>query len=558
MKVMTVLGTRPEIIRLSRVIPLLDELCDHVLVHTGQNWDEKLSDVFFSDLGVRPPDHLLDISRNSLGDALGDVLSKSFAVITEEEPDAFLVLGDTNSALSAVIAKRLHVPVYHMEAGNRSFDENVPEETNRRLVDHIADFNIAYTEHARRNLLAEGLHPRKVAVTGSPMREVLDHYAPRIAESSIVGDLGLQPGAYFMASTHREENVDTVERLAALVACLQGLAEAFAKPVVMSTHPRTRKRLEALGPRPCRRPRPVLGAVRVLRLRRPPAGGSVRDLRQRHDLGGVGDARLPLGHAARLHGAARGPGGRHGPDVGTRRRRAGPQRSRRDQRSEPSGAVGLRRARHGPPHGELHPLDRRSAPRVVRRQAAMIDPPATRRSSPGGHAVSDSLTAAGFVPDPRVALVETARPGRTPHAAVVCQNAWNFLPRSDYANLVTEYAPRRRALYLARRRVAGMNTRRADINVVLSAYMRDLLADHGRRTTLAEVTLPWDLCTADDVTAAGAGAIAVRSWNVASDRTSVRARSRHTHLVQVARLRARPRRPDSCRRPTTAGVRRHR
>jgi UDP-N-acetylglucosamine 2-epimerase len=246
-KVMTVLGTRPEIIRLSRVIPLLDELCDHVLVHTGQNWDEKLSDVFFADLGVRKPDHLLDISRDSLGDALGDVLSKSFAVITEERPDAFLVLGDTNSALSAVVAKRLHVPVFHMEAGNRSFDENVPEETNRRLVDHIADFNIAYTEHARRNLLAEGLHPRKVAVTGSPMREVLDHYAGQIAASTIVGDLGLEPGSYFMASAHREENVDTTERLAALVACLQGLAESFDQPVVMSTHPRTRKRLERLG-----------------------------------------------------------------------------------------------------------------------------------------------------------------------------------------------------------------------------------------------------------------------------------------------------------------------
>jgi UDP-N-acetyl-L-fucosamine synthase len=246
-KVMTVLGTRPEIIRLSRVIPLLDELCDHVLVHTGQNWDVNLSEVFFSDLGVRRPDHLLDISRGSLGEALGDVLSKSFSVITQEQPDAFLVLGDTNSALSAVIAKRLHVPVYHMEAGNRSFDENVPEETNRRLVDHIADFNIAYTEHARRNLLAEGLHPRKVAVTGSPMREVLDHYAPRIAESTVVGDLGLEPDGYFMASAHREENVDTVERLSALVACLQGLSEEFDKPVVMSTHPRTRKRLESLG-----------------------------------------------------------------------------------------------------------------------------------------------------------------------------------------------------------------------------------------------------------------------------------------------------------------------
>jgi UDP-N-acetylglucosamine 2-epimerase len=250
MKVMTVLGTRPEIIRLSRVIPLLDEVSDHVLVHTGQNWDEQLSDVFFSELRLRKPDHVLGISRDSLGAALGDVLSKSFDVISEEKPDAFLVLGDTNSALSAVIAKRLHVPVYHMEAGNRSFDENVPEETNRRLVDHVADFNIAYTEHARRNLLAEGMHPRRVAVTGSPMREVLDHYRPEIDSSTILADLGLTAGGYFVASTHREENVDTAERLTALVDCLRGLAEAFDQPVVVSTHPRTRRRLEELDLEP--------------------------------------------------------------------------------------------------------------------------------------------------------------------------------------------------------------------------------------------------------------------------------------------------------------------
>jgi UDP-N-acetylglucosamine 2-epimerase (non-hydrolysing) len=247
MKVMTVLGTRPEIIRLSRVIPLLDELTDHVLVHTGQNWDDQLSKVFFDELGVRTPDHVLGISRGSLGEALGDVLRMSFDVISEERPDAFLVLGDTNSALSAVIAKRLHVPVYHMEAGNRSFDENVPEETNRRLVDHIADFNIAYTEHARRNLLAEGLHPRRVAMTGSPMREVLDHYRPQIEASTVLADLGLEAGGYFVASTHREENVDTPDRLTALVDCLTGIAEAFDQPVVVSTHPRTQRRLEELG-----------------------------------------------------------------------------------------------------------------------------------------------------------------------------------------------------------------------------------------------------------------------------------------------------------------------
>ena len=247
MKVMTVLGTRPEIIRLSRVIPLLDELTDHVLVHTGQNWDERLNEIFFRELRLRQPDHRLAVDTSSLGACMGDIMRKVEGVIEAERPDAFLVLGDTNSAISAVIARRMHVPVYHMEAGNRSYDENVPEEANRRLVDHVADFNIAYTEHARRNLLAEGIHPRRVAVTGSPMWEVLEHYRDDIAGSTALDDLGLTEGGYFMASAHREENVDSPARLRALLACLRGLAEEHGVPVLLSTHPRTRKRLEALG-----------------------------------------------------------------------------------------------------------------------------------------------------------------------------------------------------------------------------------------------------------------------------------------------------------------------
>ncbi|HEX3930098.1 MAG TPA: UDP-N-acetylglucosamine 2-epimerase, partial [Nocardioides sp.] len=178
MKVMTVVGTRPEIIRLSRVVARLDATdgIEHVLVHTGQNYDRALNQVFFDDLGIRPPDHALGVDTSSLGAVLGGVLVETEKVLATERPDAMLVLGDTNSCLAAVMAKRMRVPTYHMEAGNRCFDENVPEETNRRLVDHVADFNLAYTEHARRNLLAEGLHPRRVIVTGSPMREVLDHY----------------------------------------------------------------------------------------------------------------------------------------------------------------------------------------------------------------------------------------------------------------------------------------------------------------------------------------------------------------------------------------------
>jgi UDP-N-acetyl-L-fucosamine synthase len=249
MKVMTIVGTRPEIIRLSRVIARLEatEGVDHVLVHTGQNYDHSLNQVFFGDLDLRAPDHYLDVDTSSLGTVLGGVLIAVEGVIAEQRPDALLVLGDTNSCIAAVMAKRMHIPTYHMEAGNRCFDENVPEETNRRLVDHVADFNLAYTEHARRNLLAEGLHPRRVIVTGSPMREVLDHFRDQITASDAVSRLELSPRGYFLVSAHREENVDSPARLRMLLECLHTVHQSFGLPVVVSTHPRTRKRLEALG-----------------------------------------------------------------------------------------------------------------------------------------------------------------------------------------------------------------------------------------------------------------------------------------------------------------------
>jgi len=247
MKVVTVVGTRPEIIRLSRVIARLDESVEHVLVHTGQNWDQALNEVFFTDLGLRQPDHRLDVDTSSLGSLLGDILRETERVLQDEQPDAFLVLGDTNSAVSAVMAKRMRIPVYHMEAGNRCFDENVPEETNRRLVDHVADFNLVYTEHARRNLLAEGLHPRRILLTGSPMREVLDHYRAEIDASDVIERLGLEPDGYLLVSAHREENVDSPMRLRALIDCLVTVRARFGLPMIVSTHPRTRKRLAEMA-----------------------------------------------------------------------------------------------------------------------------------------------------------------------------------------------------------------------------------------------------------------------------------------------------------------------
>ena len=245
LKVMTIVGTRPELIRLSRVIARLDEAVEHVLVHTGQNYDYVLNEVFFTDLGIRLPDHLLGVDTSTLGRVLGETLIKTEELLLAERPDAVLVLGDTNSCIAAVMAKRMKIPVYHMEAGNRCFDENVPEETNRRLIDHVADFNLVYTEHARRNLLAEGLHPRRILLTGSPMREVLDCYRPQIDASNVLDRQALTPGAYFLVSAHREENVDLPSRLDQLLDCLVAVRDAFGLPLLVSTHPRTRKRLEA-------------------------------------------------------------------------------------------------------------------------------------------------------------------------------------------------------------------------------------------------------------------------------------------------------------------------
>lgn len=252
MKVMTIVGTRPEIIRLACVIDRLDNTpgIEHVLVHTGQNYDHSLNQIFFDDLQLRPPDHFLGVDTSSLGSVLGGVLVETEKILLAERPDAVLILGDTNSCIATVIAKRMRIATYHMEAGNRSFDENVPEETNRRLVDHVADFNLAYTEHARRNLQAEGLHPRRILVTGSPMREVLETFRPQIDASGALDRLGLKAGEYFLVSAHREENVDSPERLQRLLDCLVAVRERFDKRIVVSTHPRTRKRLQALSHRP--------------------------------------------------------------------------------------------------------------------------------------------------------------------------------------------------------------------------------------------------------------------------------------------------------------------
>lgn len=246
LKVMTILGTRPEIIRLSRVMARLDQFTNHIIVHTGQNYDYELNEVFFEDLDVRKPDYFLGVGGGSLGETLGGILTETEKALRAEQPDAVLILGDTNSAISAIMARRLKIPVYHMEAGNRSFDMNVPEETNRRLVDHIVDFNLVYTEHARRHLLSEGLPHRRINLTGSPMREVLEHYRKQIDASDILTQLELKPKEYFIVSLHREENVDSQSRLTALVQALNALAERYGFPIIVSTHPRTRKRLDAL------------------------------------------------------------------------------------------------------------------------------------------------------------------------------------------------------------------------------------------------------------------------------------------------------------------------
>lgn len=246
-KVVTVVGTRPELIRLSRVLAALDDYTDHRLVHTGQNYDYELNEIFFEELDIRRPDHFLEVGTDTLGTMLGNILIGTEKVLKEEKPDAVLILGDTNSAIAAIMAKRMKIPVYHMEAGNRCFDANVPEEINRRLVDRISDFNLVYTEHARRHLLSEGLPHRRVYLTGSPMKEVLDHYAASIEASGALEELELEKHKYFLVSMHREENVDNPDNLRELLATLDGLAADYEMPVIVSTHPRTRNRMERLG-----------------------------------------------------------------------------------------------------------------------------------------------------------------------------------------------------------------------------------------------------------------------------------------------------------------------
>lgn len=258
LKVMTILGTRPEIIRLSRVMCTLDEHVHHIITHTGQNWDYELNEIFFEDLGIRKPDHFLGAGGGSLGETLGKILANTEEVLASEQPDAVLVLGDTNSALSALMARRMKVPIYHMEAGNRSFDKNVPEETNRKIIDHISDFNLVYTEHARRHLLSEGLPHRRIHLTGSPMREVLKFYNEKIQQSNILEKLSLEEKRYFIASIHREENVDDPTRLIEIAKALNGVSERYGYPIILSTHPRTQDRLDKMNFR-------LSSAVKVLK-----------------------------------------------------------------------------------------------------------------------------------------------------------------------------------------------------------------------------------------------------------------------------------------------------
>lgn len=247
MRVLTVVGTRPEVIKLSRVIARLDESTDHVLAHTGQNYDHQLNQVFFDELGIRRPDHFLDVADETLARTVANVIVRSDELIDAVEPDALLVLGDTNSALCVMSAKRRKVPIFHMEAGNRCFDLRVPEEINRRVIDHLSDVNLPYTEHARRYLLAEGLPADRIIKTGSPQAEVLAHHADAIDASTVLADLDLEPSGYLAVSLHREENVDGPEQLSSLVAALDAAAATFDVPVVFSTHPRTRARLDEAG-----------------------------------------------------------------------------------------------------------------------------------------------------------------------------------------------------------------------------------------------------------------------------------------------------------------------
>ncbi|MEO8491514.1 UDP-N-acetylglucosamine 2-epimerase (non-hydrolyzing) [Pseudomonas sp.] len=247
LKVMTLVGTRPELIKMSRVIAELDKHTNHILVHSGQNYDFELNQVFFDDLEIRKPDHFLGAVGETAAQTIAQVIEKSDELFEKEKPDALLLYGDTNTCLAVIAAKRRKIPVFHMEAGNRCFDQRVPEELNRKVLDHLSDINMVLTEHARRYLLDEGVRPETIIKTGSHMEEVLNHYMPKIEASDVLAREGLETGRYFIVSTHREENVDTPENLRDLLSSLKALADQYQYPVIVSTHPRTRKRLEALG-----------------------------------------------------------------------------------------------------------------------------------------------------------------------------------------------------------------------------------------------------------------------------------------------------------------------
>ncbi|WP_100401587.1 non-hydrolyzing UDP-N-acetylglucosamine 2-epimerase [Bacillus sp. FJAT-42315] len=247
MKVMTIVGTRPEIIRLSETMKACERYFDHILVHTGQNWDYTLNQVFFEELGLREPDYYLDAVGDHLGDTMGKIIAKSYEVLAKERPDALLILGDTNSCLSAVAAKRLKIPIFHMEAGNRCFDQNVPEEINRKIVDHVSDINLPYTEHSRRYLLSEGIRKEHIFVTGSPMAEVLHEHMASITDSPVLDHLKLEAGQYILISAHREENIDHEANFLSLMNAINHIAEKYQLPIIYSTHPRSWKKIEERG-----------------------------------------------------------------------------------------------------------------------------------------------------------------------------------------------------------------------------------------------------------------------------------------------------------------------
>ncbi len=247
LKVITILGTRPEIIRLSACIKAFDRYFNHVLVHTGQNWDYTLNQIFFDDLGLRAPDHYFDSVGSSLGETIGNIIAKSYEILRKEQPDALLILGDTNSALSAISAKRLKIPIFHMEAGNRCFDQNVPEEINRKIVDHISDINLPYTEHSRRYLLSEGIRKEHIFVTGSPMREVLRDHMDKIKASDVLTRLGIKANRYILLSAHREENIDFEDNFMSLMTAVNSIADKYQLPIIYSMHPRSKKFIDERG-----------------------------------------------------------------------------------------------------------------------------------------------------------------------------------------------------------------------------------------------------------------------------------------------------------------------